>query len=63
MDDHEESQVHAVAERLAAEFPLERARVEEEVWAAYRDRAGARVRTFVPIMVERRARRELRRAR
>jgi hypothetical protein len=60
MDDDQHVHLSVIAERLAEEFGQDRARVETRVRAAYEHWGDARVRTFVPIMVERRVRVELR---
>jgi hypothetical protein len=58
----EEKDVQLVADRLAGEFGRDRAEVERQVREAYGRWDDARVRTFVPIMVERRVRQGLKRA-
>jgi len=58
----EEKDVQLVADRLASEVGRDRADVERQVRVAYGRWDDARVRTFVPIMVERRVRQGLKRA-
>jgi hypothetical protein len=58
----EERDVQLVADRLASEFGQDRSEVERQVRDAYGRWDDATVRTFVPIMVERRVREELKRA-
>jgi hypothetical protein len=59
MDASEETHLQQVAGRLADEFGQDRSRVERQVLGAADRWRHARVRTFVPIMVERRVRGQL----
>jgi len=62
MSESDEEHVQGVAQRLASEFGRDRGSVEARVRSAYDTWDDGRVRTFVPIMVERRVRQDLRRA-
>jgi hypothetical protein len=59
VDSDQETHLHVVADRLAAEFGEDRSRVETRVRAAYERWGDARVRNFLPIIVERAVREEL----
>jgi hypothetical protein len=60
MNDPDEADISVVAERLASELGEDRSYIERHVRAAYAQWDETPVRTFAPIIVERRVREELR---